>query len=83
MRKSEKFDELIQEATVFAERKKRFASRDEQIIAANTARDFVVKVNQFYKDDPQPALMDLMKSISAIKRKIEAKIKRPLRSQDL
>lgn len=83
MIKTQTMDQLLQEATTFKQKKIPRASRDAQIETAHKARNLVLEINKFYKESKDPELMSMMKDLSTIKQKIERKIKRPLRAQDL
>lgn len=75
--------QLKEESEVFLKQSRRGYTRDQQIIDATLARDYVLSLNTFYKKEPSGEIMDLMKRLTEIKRRIENKIKRPLRASEL
>ena len=70
---------LLQEANDFEKNHKSFRSRNEKILASKQAKELVLAINEFYKETRDEALMDVMKRITVIKRKLEKRLKgRPL-----
>lgn len=67
--------ELIEEAQELERDYKTFKTRNEKIIASKKAKEIVLGINQFYKESNDAELMDLMKRISAIKIKLEKRLK--------
>lgn len=66
---------LIDEALEFEENESTFKSRDERIKASHMAKELVLGLNQIYKENKDPEIMDIMKRITAIKQKFEKRLK--------
>lgn len=67
--------ELLKEAQDLEENYKSFKSRNEKIIASKKAKEIVLGINEVYKETKEEELMDTMKRISAIKIKLEKRLK--------
>ncbi|WP_139958176.1 hypothetical protein [Flavicella sediminum] len=67
--------DIIERALEFEENESTFKSRDERIRASHTAKELVLELNQIYKEDKDPKIMDIMKRITAIKQKFEKRLK--------
>ncbi len=73
--------DLIRKATEFEERKHSFKNTSERIIASREAKEIILKLNEIYKLGHDPLIMDIMKRITAVKQRIEKRLKgRPLTS---
>lgn len=71
--------ETIEKAKEFEQRKLSFKTTSDRILAAREAKDLILGLNEIYKKKKDAKLMDLMKSLTAIKQKIEKRLKgRPL-----
>jgi len=71
----------LEKASEFENRKFSFKTTSDRIRAAREAKDVILEVNELYKKDKNPELMDLMKRLTVIKQKIEKRLKgRPLTS---
>lgn len=71
----------IEKAVEFENRKFAFKTTSDRILAAREAKDLILEVNELYKEKKDAKLMDLMKRLTAIKQKIEKRLKgRPLRA---
>ncbi|WP_179006509.1 hypothetical protein [Winogradskyella forsetii] len=69
----------IEKAIEFENRKFSFKTTSDRILAAREAKDIILEVNELYKEKKDSKLMDLMKRLTAIKQKIEKRLKgRPL-----
>ncbi|MDB9754835.1 hypothetical protein OAB20_00930 [Winogradskyella sp.] len=69
----------IEKAVEFENRKFAFKTTSDRILAAREAKDLILEVNELYKEKKDAKLMDLMKRLTAIKQKIEKRLKgRPL-----
>lgn len=71
--------ETIQEALEFESNIKTYKSRDERIWASLKARELTLALNEFYKKSKDQQIMDIMKRLTAIKRKFEARLKPKIR----
>ena len=71
--------DLIKKATEFEERKHSFKNTSERIMASREAKEIILKLNEIYKLGHDPRIMDIMKRITAVKQRIEKRLKgRPL-----
>lgn len=71
--------ETIQEALEFEENLKTYKSRDQKIWASLKAKELILELNEFYKKSKDDQLMDIMKRLTAIKRKFETRLKPKIR----
>jgi hypothetical protein len=67
---------LQQRALEFETRK--FRSRNDKIIASKEAKELILGLNEIYKQTKDSNLMDLMKRLTVIKRKVEKRLNRNL-----
>lgn len=67
--------DLLKKALEFEENVPTFKSRDERIRASHTAKELVLSLNEIYKVDKDPEIMEVMKRITAIKQKFEKRLK--------
>lgn len=67
---------LQQRALEFETRK--FRSRNDKIIASKEAKELILGLNEIYKQTKDSGLMDLMKRLTVIKRKVEKRLNRNL-----
>ena len=67
--------ELIDRALEFETNKASFKTRNEKIIASRQAKELILSINQIYKENKDPKLMDIMKRLTLIKQKIEKRLK--------
>jgi hypothetical protein len=71
--------DTVEKALEFENRKFSFKTTSDRILAAREAKDLILEVNELYKKEKDAQLMDLMKRLTAIKQKIEKRLKgRPL-----
>lgn len=71
--------DLIRKAYEFETRKHSFKNTSERILASREAKELILKLNELYKLGHDPKIMDLMKDLTAIKQRIEKRLKgRPL-----
>jgi len=76
--KSEVMD-LIARAEEFETRKTSFKTTSERIVAAREVKDLILSLNEIYKQERDAKIMDLMKRLTVVKRKIEKRLKgRPM-----
>ncbi|WP_046744370.1 hypothetical protein [Kordia zhangzhouensis] len=55
--------------------KRKFISRSDKITATREAKRLILSLNEIYKQKKDPAIMDIMKRLTAIKRKYEKRLK--------
>ena len=67
--------EILDRALEFETNKTSFKSRNEKIIASREAKELILSINEIYKENKDPNLMDLMKRLTIIKQKIEKRLK--------
>ncbi|WP_179346470.1 hypothetical protein [Winogradskyella ursingii] len=65
----------IEKAKEFENRKFKFKTTSDRIVAAREAKDLILGVNEVYKKKKDQKLMDLMKRLTVIKQKIEKRLK--------
>ncbi len=70
-----KIEKLLSEASELEENYKSFKSRNEKIIASKKAKEIVLGINEVYKETKDQNLMDVMKRVTAIKIKLEKRLK--------
>ena len=66
---------LIEKALEFEKRKVSHMTTSDKVSASREAKSLVLKINEIYKKTKDPKLMDIMKSITIKKRKIEKKLR--------
>lgn len=67
--------ETVQKALEFENRKLKFKTTSDRIEAAREVKSLILGVNEVYKKKKDDKLMDLMKRLTVIKRKIEKRLK--------
>lgn len=67
--------DVIDEALAFEQQKTTFKTTSERIEASRKAKDLILRVNEVYKQNQDATLMDLMKRLTVIKKKIEKRLK--------
>ena len=70
---------LTERALEFESRKKSSLSTSDRVKFSREAKELILGLNEEYKTNKDPATMDLMKRLTAIKQKIEKRLKgRPI-----
>lgn len=67
--------EIVNKALEFEQRKLVFRTTSERIQASREVKDLILDLNSVYKTEKDPMLMDIMKRLTAIKQKIEKRLK--------
>ncbi|WP_369048669.1 hypothetical protein [Tenacibaculum sp. UWU-22] len=67
--------DLVNEAIEFENNAKEFKTRNDKIIASHKAKELILSINEVYKETKETELMDIMKRITAIKQKLEKRLK--------
>ncbi|MBU3012813.1 hypothetical protein KO506_15470 [Polaribacter vadi] len=67
--------ELIDKALEFEKRKMRFPTTSDRILAAREAKSLILSLNEVYKKSKDKNIMDIMKRLTAIKQRIEKRLK--------
>lgn len=64
---------IFSEVTDFEETK--FISRSDKIAASREAKRLILGLNEIYKQKKDPAIMEIMKRLTTLKRKYERRLK--------
>lgn len=67
--------ELIKKAIEFENRKMRFPTTSDRVLAAREAKSLILSLNEIYKEDKNSEIMDIMKRLTVIKQRIERRLK--------
>ena len=67
--------ELIDRALEFEQRKMRSLSTSDRVKISREAKALILDLNQIYKVEKDENIMDIMKRITVIKRKVEKRLK--------
>jgi len=67
--------DLINEALEFEQRKLRSLSTSDRIEISRKAKSLILGLNEIYKKKKDDQIMDIMKRLTAIKRKVEKRLK--------
>ncbi|MDG1037374.1 MAG: hypothetical protein P8P15_02270 [Polaribacter sp.] len=67
--------ELINQALEFERSKMRNMSTSDRVVASREAKRLILALNEIYKKSKDTKLMDIMKLLTAKKRKIEKRLK--------
>lgn len=67
--------ELIEKALEFEKRKMRFPTTSDRILASREAKSLILSLNEVYKKTKDSKIMEIMKRLTAIKQRIEKRLK--------
>lgn len=67
--------ELVSRALEFEQRKMRGLSTSDRVKISREAKALILDLNQIYKIKKDQNIMDIMKRLTAIKRKVEKRLK--------
>lgn len=67
--------ELIEKALEFENRKMRFPTTSDRILASREAKSLILSLNEVYKVNKDKNIMEIMKRLTAIKQRIEKRLK--------
>jgi len=71
--------DLINKALEFEKQKRRSLSTSDRVKISREAKSLILGLNEIYKEKKDAKIMDIMKRLTVIKRKIEKRLKgRPL-----
>ena len=71
--------ELIEHALEFEKRKKSGLTTSDRVKLSREAKALILGLNEIYKENKDPNIMDIMKRLTVIKQKIEKRLKgRPI-----
>jgi len=66
--------DLVKKALEFEQRKISLKTTNERIIASKEVKSLILGINEIYKKTKDPDLMDLMKRLTVIKKKVEKRL---------
>jgi len=66
--------DLVEKGIEFEQRKISLKTTNERIIASKEVKSLILGINEIYKKTKNPDLMDLMKRLTVIKKKIEKRL---------
>lgn len=67
--------DILDQALEFEQKKTSFKTTSERIEASREAKRLILAINELYKANKDDKLMDLMKRLTVIKKKIEKRLK--------
>ena len=67
--------EIIDKAIEFENRKHVYKSTNEKIVASREVKSLILELNEIYKENKDSDIMDIMKRLTIIKRKVEKRLK--------
>ncbi len=67
--------EILQEAFAFEKAKMSHMSTSDRVVASREAKRLILAINEIYKKTRDSELMDIMKRLTAKKKKIEVRLK--------
>ena len=67
--------ELIKEALDFEKSKMPITSTTERIIVSRRAKALILALNEVYKENKDPEIMEIMKRLTAIKQRAEKRLR--------
>ena len=67
--------ELINKAIEFENRKFKFITTSDRILASREAKSLILSLNEVYKESKDSEIMDLMKRLTVVKQRIEKRLK--------
>ncbi len=67
--------ELLERAIEFENRKFSFKTTSDRILASREVKALILELNEVYKSEKDPEIMDQMKRLTAVKQKIEKRLK--------
>ena len=66
---------LVERALKFEETSLKALTTNERIIISREAKELILGLNEIYKEEKDPSIMDLMKRLTLIKQKVEKRLK--------
>ncbi len=67
--------EVITQALEFENRKLSLKSTNDRILASKEVKSLILSLNEIYKVNKDQSIMDLMKRLTMIKRKVESRLR--------
>ena len=72
--------DVINRALEFEQRSLRSLSTSDRVEISREAKALILDLNQIYKKKKDEKIMDIMKRLTAMKRKVEKRLKGPLKA---
>ena len=70
---------IIEKAIEFENRKHTYKSTNDKIVASREVKNLILDLNEVYKKNKNSEIMEMMKRLTVIKKKVEKRLKgRPL-----
>ncbi len=66
--------EIVNKALEFEQRKLSLKSTNDRIMASKEVKSLILNLNEIYKVNKDQSIMDLMKRLTTIKRKVESRL---------
>lgn len=66
--------DIFAQAHEFENRKQSFKSTSDRILASREAKNLILSLNEIYKQKKDDSIMEMMKRLTEIKRKIEKRL---------
>ena len=66
---------IIDEALKFEQQKTSYKTTSERIVASRKVKELILGINELYKENQDPELMDQMKRLTVLKKKIVKRLK--------
>lgn len=66
--------DFVEKALEFEQRKISLKTTNERIIASKEVKSLILGINEIYKETKNPDLMDLMKRLTVIKKKVDKRL---------
>ena len=66
---------VIEKAIEVESRKQVYKSTNEKIVASREVKNLILDLNEIYKENKDTEIMDMMKRLTVIKRKVEKRLK--------
>jgi len=67
--------DIIDKARMFEQRKWNKLTTSDRIVASREAKALILGLNELYKENEDSALMELMKRLTVLKKKLEKRLK--------
>jgi len=67
--------DIIKEATEFEQKRLVFKTKDDRINASRQLKEYVLALNELYKESKDSDIMDLMKKLTVKKKKVDVRLK--------
>lgn len=68
-------NKLIKEAEEYEQKRLVFKTKDDRINASRQLKEYVLALNEIYKETKNSEIMDLMKKLTVKKKKVDVRLK--------